>query len=130
MCNYPLRLYRSISANISFGNRITPLFTAAHNNIAEIGADFGIFAVLFEEIIILYPLIKDKNSNKNEKIFTGLFCAYIFLIQLFLVVFNSKVECILLPLVFILTNDKEAFYKYDVFKKFKPQRLESEQVSV
>ena len=101
----------------------------AHNNVAEIGADYGVFAVLFEEIIILYPLIKDDNSSDDEKILTGMFGLYILLIQLFLVVFNSKVEAILLPLLFAVTNDKESFCKYNLFSKIKAKRLEREQES-
>ncbi len=77
----------------------------AHNNIAEIGADYGLFALLFEEVMIVYPLFARRDCNKKASIFVILICIYIFLVQFFLVVFNSKIESILLPLVFVLSNN-------------------------
>ena len=96
----------------------------AHNNIAEIASDFGIFALTIEEFFILYPLIKASfKKNKIEKhyslfIIPCLF--YMFFFQIFLVSFNSKIECILLPLCFamlfsyrrkVIEND---YYRIDI----------------
>ena len=89
----------------------------AHNNIAEIGADFGVFALIFEEAIIIYPFIKDEKSTSKGKILTTLFGFYIFMIQFFLVVFNSKVESILLPLLFAATNEEFDILVYAKNKK-------------
>lgn len=91
----------------------------AHNNIAEIGSDYGVFALLFEEIIIIYPILKDEKSTEKGKIFTAIFGLYIFMIQLFLVVFNSKVESIILPLLFAVSNENSDIKKSikNIFKK-------------
>lgn len=78
----------------------------AHNNFAEIGADYGIFALILEELIILYPLFNRKRANKNNVLFIKLVSFYIFLVQFVLVVFNSKIESILLPIIFVLSRPK------------------------
>ncbi len=90
----------------------------AHNNIAEIGADYGMFALLFEEVIIAYPLFVRRDCNKKATIFVILICIYIFLVQFFLVVFNSKIESILLPLAFVLSNNDK------LPKLFHPKTIE------
>ena len=92
----------------------------AHNNLAEIGADYGVFALLFEEIIILYPFLKDEKSSNKGKIFTAIFGFYILMVQLFLVVFNSKVESIMLPLLFVVCNEDTDF-KASIKKFFKKE---------
>ena len=96
----------------------------SHNNIAEIASDFGIFALAIEEFFIIYPLIKASyKKNKIEKyysffIITCLF--YTLFFQMFLVSFNSKIECIILPLCFamlflrqkkVIRND---YYRIDI----------------
>lgn len=77
----------------------------AHNNIAEIGADYGIFALIAEEILILFPFTQLKKVPKKTKAFIILFSSYLFLIQFFLVIFNSKIESILIPLVIVLSGE-------------------------
>ena len=99
----------------------------AHNNISEIGADYGIFALLFEELLIIYPVLRDEKAVEKGKLFTAIFGMYVFVIQMFLVVFNSKVELIVLPLMFIMTNED-----VDLVPSFKSffQRWKKDKVEV
>lgn len=76
----------------------------AHNNLAEIAADYGIFALLLEEVVLLFPMFAKTNNNKKGKVFIKTISIYLILIQLFLIVFNSKVEAIVIPMVYIVLN--------------------------
>ena len=96
----------------------------AHNNIAEIASDFGIFALTIEEFFILYPLIKASfKKNQIEKYYSLIIIPclfYMFFFQIFLVSFNSKIECILLPLCFAMLFSyrkkviKNDYYRIDI----------------
>ena len=44
------------------------------------------------------------NNNKKGKVFIKTISIYLILIQLFLIVFNSKVEAIVIPVVYIVLN--------------------------
>ena len=81
----------------------------AHNNIAEIGADYGIIALIAEEILVLFPFIQLKKTAKKARAFVILFSSYLFLIQFFLVIFNSKIESILIPLIIVISGEKGFF---------------------
>lgn len=96
----------------------------AHNNIAEIASDFGIFALFIEEFFIVYPLIKSAfKKNKIDRyyaIFAITCLFYMLFFQIFLVSFNSKIECIILPLCFAMLFSyrkkvvKNDYYRIDI----------------
>lgn len=85
--------------------------TMSHNNIAEILASFGIFALIIEEIILFYPLVKDR--LKSPSIF--LILLYIILFQLFLVSYNSKMEQLLIPICYSFAEVKGVKKKGETF---------------
>lgn len=72
----------------------------AHNNIAEISADYGIFALIIEELLLFVPLFKRKKTDIQKLLILPLL--YLLLIQLFLVSFNSKIDCIMLAIIYSL----------------------------
>lgn len=108
-----------------FGNGLNSVASnfrvMAHNNFAEIGADYGIFALVFEEILICYPLFKGKGVGKRGKAFVLLAGSFIFLTQFFLVVFNSKIESIVLAVVYALINENDLA----LFMRDRPQDITS-----
>ena len=86
----------------------------AHNNVAEVAADFGVFALLIEEFFIIFPLFKIIKFQPNKQglfspflplAFSALFFMLFF--QLFLVSFNSKIESIMIPMSFSLLGLKD-----------------------
>ena len=93
-----------------FGNGCNSVYRnytiMAHNNIAEIAADYGLFALLFEEILLVYPLFNLKRINNKYKPFAIMLAVYIILLQFFLVIFNSKVESLLIPFLYLMINEK------------------------
>lgn len=71
----------------------------SHNNFVELCASFGIFALIVYEAILLSPLIhliKEKRTNVMIVMLTF----YLFIFQVFLVIFRKKIEFILFPLFF------------------------------
>ena len=85
--------------NPIFGNGYSSVYRnyviMAHNNFAEIAADFGIVGILSYETIILSIFLKVKAKHKTSII---LLLVYIFIFQLFLVSFNDKITCMVLAL--------------------------------
>jgi O-antigen ligase len=90
-----------------FGNGFDSVYAnysiMAHNNFIEILADFGIFAFIVEEIMLFVPFVHsiknahlEKDSASNFFVFVVML--FIILFQFFLVSYNSKVECMLIPI--------------------------------
>lgn len=71
----------------------------SHNNFTELGASFGIVGLLIYETILLMPLIKSIKEKKTNH-FLSTTTIYLFIFQIFLVIFRKKIEFILLPLYF------------------------------
>ena len=96
-----------------FGNGFNSVYSnfkiMAHNNIAEIGADFGLPALILEETLILYPLLSKRKTQAKDAVLIIVVGFYIFAIQFFLVTFNSKIEAIMIPLLYVLL-DKECSF--------------------
>lgn len=88
--------YRSVHRNFNI---------MSHNNIAEIASDFGVVALIAEEIIICGPMI----NRKSRKSIFILFNIYILIFQFFLVSYNAKIESIILPLILSLMGDSILF---------------------
>lgn len=98
----------------------------AHNNIAEMGADYGIIALFAEEALILFPFLQLKKSAKKAKAFIILFSSYLFLIQFFLVIFNSKIESLLIPLIIVLSGESNFVISiYNKTKRIIPKTKDS-----
>jgi O-antigen ligase len=73
----------------------------AHNNYAEVAASFGIFGLLAEETLILWPIFAQKSNKKTAFFqFIMLVTLYIFLFQLFLVSYYSKMEFFCFPFIY------------------------------
>ena len=71
----------------------------SHNNFTELGASFGVVGLIAYEALLLMPLfrmIKNKKFDQNLLILT----LYLFIFQIFLVIFRKKIEFILMPLFF------------------------------
>lgn len=79
----------------------------AHNNLAEIAADYGLFALIFEETLILFPLFAKTRISTKHIVLVKTAIVYLAFVQLFLVVFNSKIEAIVLPLIYIVLDRNE-----------------------
>ena len=83
----------------------------AHNNLAEIGADFGLPALILEEVLILYPLFSRKKAAKKDIVFVLVIGFYIFAVQFVLVTFNSKIEAMLIPLLYAVKGEHSNFIR-------------------
>lgn len=74
----------------------------SHNNFTEVGASFGVLGLLAYETLLLMPLIKmikHRKMNQNLLMLT----IYLFIFQIFLVIFRKKIEFILMPLFFSIS---------------------------
>ena len=74
----------------------------SHNNFTELGASFGVFGLITYEFLLLMPLvkmIKNKKLDQNLLILT----IYLFIFQIFLVIFRKKIEFVLMPLFFSIS---------------------------
>jgi|GEM_PF-1662017 len=74
----------------------------SHNNFTELGASFGVVGLLAYETLLLMPLIKmikHRKMNQNLLMLT----IYLFIFQIFLVIFRKKIEFILMPLFFSIS---------------------------
>ena len=71
----------------------------SHNNFTELAASFGVLAMVLYQAILLIPLI---HMARQKKINTTLvmLTLYLFIFQMFLVIFRKKIEFILFPLFF------------------------------
>ncbi len=74
----------------------------SHNNFTELGASFGLFGLITYEILLLMPLlkmIKTKKMDRNLLILT----IYLFIFQIFLIIFRKKIEFVMMPLFFSIS---------------------------
>lgn len=74
----------------------------SHNNFVELAASFGIITLIIYEVLLIMPLIKmikTKKYNQNLMILT----IYLFIFQIFLVIFRKKIEFTLMPLFFSIS---------------------------
>lgn len=74
----------------------------SHNNFTELGASFGVFGLIAYEALLLMPLfrmVKNKKIDQNLLILT----VYLFIFQIFLVIFRKKIEFVLMPLFFSIS---------------------------
>ena len=72
----------------------------SHNNFIELLASFGVFGFISFEFILIFPIFKNwKKTDKEIAIFSLL---YLFLFQLFLIIYRKKIEYFLIPLAFSL----------------------------
>ena len=76
----------------------------AHNNFAELLADYGMFSFVAFELLIIIPL-KNQMFNKGVRAYENSVAIipilfFIFFFQFFLVTFYTKTEYILLPLAY------------------------------
>jgi len=83
------------------GFNSVPLFTYgrgsyAHNNFAEILANFGFVFFALYEFVLLLPLLRKEFRKNNGCLF--FFSLYIFIFQLFLVTYYLKIDGLILPL--------------------------------
>lgn len=71
----------------------------AHNNFTELGASFGVFGLLIYEFLLMAPTIKLLKEKKRDNfvIFTSIF---LFIFQVFLIIYRKKIEFFLMPLYF------------------------------
>lgn len=74
----------------------------SHNNFVEVAASFGIFGFAVYEALLVFPVYKMFKERKldNCVLYTTLF---LFLFQIFLVIFRKKIEFVLMPLAFSIT---------------------------
>lgn len=102
-------------------------YVMAHNNIVEIAADYGFFALFFEEVKILYPLFTFRQVEKDKKLLVLMLCIYLFGIQFFLVSFNSKIEAFLIPFIYLfLQKPLDYSTVSEFFKKTKSNTISKE----
>ena len=91
----------------------------SHNNFTELAASFGIFGFLAYEVLLVMPVVKMfKNKKMNQNLF--ILTVFLFIFQIFLVIFRKKIEFILMPLCFSISCF--GYYSYFEFgienKKF------------
>lgn len=110
----------------------------SHNNFVELGASFGVLGLLAYETLLLMPLIKmikHRKMNQNLLMLT----IYLFIFQIFLVIFRKKIEFILMPLFFSIScfgyysyyevgiKDRKLFARYvKSIKEFDEKVLEED----
>ena len=77
----------------------------SHNNFAELLASFGLFGFLSFEALLVYPIVKElKKKEKDEfALFTLL---YLFIFQIFLIIYRKKIEYLLIPIGFSYFQEK------------------------
>ncbi len=78
----------------------------AHNNFAEILADYGLFALAFYETMLLLPILRlRKGKGSLEKLLLGLL-TYLFIFQFFLVTYYTKLDHLVLAFAFGLVSEQ------------------------
>lgn len=91
----------------------------AHNNFAELLASFGIVGFVAYEVLLLFPLIQTIRHKKYNRYVISL-SLYLFLFQLFLIIFRKKMEFVFLPLFYAIScygYSKVVAIKFNGFKK-------------
>lgn len=92
----------------------------AHNNIAEVAADFGLMGLIPFEILVFLPLFKIHKIKSHFNFFIVLICLYIGIFQIFLVSYYSKMEYVTLAFVYAhLSNFEIEGIKTYYFPRFK-----------
>lgn len=71
----------------------------SHSNFAELLASFGIICFLIYETLLLLPMIYTIRSKKYDKALIAV-TLYLFLFQIFLIIFRKKLEFVYMPLLF------------------------------
>lgn len=72
----------------------------SHNTLSELAGDFGILGLILFESLLLLPIFKIKRANKQQKLFTICIVFFLFFFQFFLVTFSSKLEYLLLSVLY------------------------------
>lgn len=85
-----------------------------HNNMAEILSCFGLFAFIVEEVLLFWPIIKDK--FKNPCVFIPMI--FIIVFQFFLVSYNSKCEQIFIAVVYAFVLGRSQGQKAPVTQEY------------
>lgn len=76
----------------------------SHNNFVELLASFGIIGFIIFEFLLLFPIYKCwKKEGKEITVFLLL---YLFVFQLFLIIYRKKIEYFLIPLSFSFVEPK------------------------
>lgn len=91
----PLIGYGFFGTNLYSFNKMS-----THNNFASLLGDFGIFAFIFFEALLLIPIIlffRERNDKEHFLILVISFLFYIFIFQFFLINYYTKLEYFLLP---------------------------------
>lgn len=92
----------------------------AHNNFAELLANFGIIGFIFYELLLVVPIVRLlRHKSKSPAIVLPLL-VYLFLFQFFLVTFGLKIDYIILGLAFGVTSED---YAACVFLSLKEGRI-------
>lgn len=104
----------------------------AHNNFAELLADYGLIGFIFFEVIIIKLLCFSYNKKKdNFSLCVFGIALYIFIFQFFLVTFNIKIDYIIFAVLFghIETN-KSGIFEFSFDKTSKKIILAFNEISL
>ena len=74
----------------------------SHNNMVELLADFGIFAFVLFELLLIVPFINIRKLKKCNFAFVLLVIFYLFFNQFFLVEFNEKMDMMILGFIYVI----------------------------
>lgn len=74
----------------------------SHNNMVELLADFGIFAFVLFELLLIVPFINIRKLKKCNFPFVLLIIFYLFFNQFFLVEFNEKMDMMILGFIYVI----------------------------
>lgn len=81
--------------------------TFSHNNIAELLSNFGIVGFAIFEALLIVPFLKSNTSRKRMGLISVML--FIFIFQLFLVIFYLKIVAYLIPLFWGLSKHNPLF---------------------
>jgi O-antigen ligase len=95
----------------------------AHNNFAEVLADYGIFAFVAYEALMIIPIWKFRKSTGDYKRFVIPILFFAFFFQFFLFTFNSKPICLLLAVCFYLVFP-DGLYVHIFGKRSNEERID------
>ena len=118
-----------------YGYNSTHLYTSgtglfSHNNLIELLSNFGFFAFLVYEFMIIYPLICMRKLKKKTGDIETIWPINVFLLifQIFLVTFYLKIDCLLVPILFACLSKYDYMYvisfsnKHLLIKKVLPRK--------
>jgi len=92
----------------------------AHNNFLEILADYGLFALVFFETMLIIPFLRLRKHRGSIKVFIGSTLIYLFVFQLFLVTYYTKIDHIIISFAFAATSRSRIA---SVFVNFRKRKL-------